>query len=140
MKFWDASALVPLYIAQARTRACRALIKRDPDAVLWWGSRLECVSAFCRLQREEALSANELDQAIRALETDIEGWREVQPSEALRREAVRLLRVHALRSADAQQLAAAVIATDHVPSRLPFVCEDRRLIEAAQKEGFTIIR
>ncbi len=140
MRFWDASALAPLYVAQTRTRACRALIKQDPDAVLWWGSRLECVSAFCRLHREAALSADELDGAIRALQADMEGWREVQPSEALRREAVRLLRVHALRSADAQQLAAAVIAADHVPSRLPFVCEDRRLIEAARKEGFTIIR
>jgi hypothetical protein len=47
-----------------------------------------------------------------------------------------MLRVHPLRAADAQQLAAALIATDHDPARLEVVCLDQRLTEAMHKEGF----
>jgi hypothetical protein len=49
-----------------------------------------------------------------------------------------MLRVHALRAADAMQLAATLIAADHDPSRLEVVCLDQRLIEAGHKEGFLL--
>ncbi len=136
MRFWDASALAPLYVAQAHTTTYQQWLKQDPHVIFWWGSRIECVSAFCRLNREGKLNADDLNVSIQALEEDSEGWREVEPCEPVRREAVRILRVHALRLADALQLAAALIATDHAPRRLPFVCADRRLTLAAQKEGF----
>jgi hypothetical protein len=41
-----------------------------------------------------------------------------------------------LRAADAQQLAAALIASDNEPSMLEVVCLDQRLTEALRKEGF----
>ena len=51
----------------------------------------------------------------------------------------RLLRLHPLRTADSLQLAAALIATNHQPQKLSFVCNDARLSNAARKEGFTVI-
>ena len=60
------------------------------------------------------------------------------PSEACRRMAERMLRVHALRAADSLQLAAAMVASDHDPSRLEVVCLDQRMSEAARKEGFML--
>jgi hypothetical protein len=56
----------------------------------------------------------------------------------VRRTAERLLRVHALRSADSLQLAAAITAADHNPSTLELVCLDDRLTAAARREGFTV--
>lgn len=65
-------------------------------------------------------------------------WQEVQPSQSLRRSAIRLLRVHALRAADALQLAAAVAASEGDSRSLALVTLDDRLAEAAVREGFPI--
>lgn len=65
-------------------------------------------------------------------------WQEIQPGLRLREVACRLLRTHPLRSADATQLAAAIIASLDRPSTLGFVCADERLVGAARKEGFPV--
>ena len=61
----------------------------------------------------------------------------MQPVEAARIAARRLLRVHALRAADALQLAAAVVASEGDPRSLEIVTLDDRLMDAARREGFT---
>ena len=66
-------------------------------------------------------------------------WHEVQPSQVLRDTAVRLLRVHPLRGADAVQLASAVIAADREPAALEIVSLDARLSVAARREGFPVL-
>ena len=55
MKFWDASAIVPLLIAEVSTQRLQALAAGDPDMLVWWGSQVECVSALARLERDAAL-------------------------------------------------------------------------------------
>jgi hypothetical protein len=47
--------------------------------------------------------------------------------------------VHELRAGDALQLAAAIVASDHQTSAMEFVTLDRRLADAADKEGFRVI-
>jgi predicted nucleic acid-binding protein len=66
-------------------------------------------------------------------------WQEVLPVDPVRTTAQRLLRVHPLRAADALQLAAAVVASEHDAASLPFVCLDDRLAEAAAREGFPVV-
>jgi hypothetical protein len=73
------------------------------------------------------------------LQIHVKSCTEVLPTERLRSTADRLLRVHPLRAADALQLAAALAWADNAPSGLAFVCLDRPLREAAQKEGFVLI-
>jgi predicted nucleic acid-binding protein len=67
------------------------------------------------------------------------GWHEVDASDGVRETAVRLLRVHPLRSADAQQLAAAFVAAERRPPTLELVTLDDRLASAARKEGFALV-
>ncbi len=55
MRFWDASAIVPLLIAAASTRRLQAFAAKDPDMLVWWGSEVEGVSALARLERDAAL-------------------------------------------------------------------------------------
>ena len=57
----------------------------------------------------------------------------------LRRNAVRLLRVHSLRAADALQLGAALAAAEDQPASLRLVTLDGQLAQAAQREGFTVV-
>ena len=66
------------------------------------------------------------------------GWHEVEPSDAVREAAVRFLRVHPLRAADALQLAAAFVAAERRPSSIEVVTLDDRLAAAARKEGFAL--
>jgi predicted nucleic acid-binding protein len=139
VKFWDASAIVPLLVAEPATPHLQALASRDPDILVWWGSEIECVSALSRLERTGALDAKRLAIATDRLKQLGESWHEVDPTEIVRESAMRFLRVHALRAADALQLAAAVTAAEHRPASLQFVTLDERLAEVAGKEGFPII-
>ncbi|MCX6599391.1 MAG: PIN domain-containing protein, partial [Acidobacteria bacterium] len=66
-------------------------------------------------------------------------WAEVAPAAVVRARARTLLSVHALRAADALQLAAAITAAQGEPQRLPFVCLDDRLRLAAAREGFRVL-
>ncbi|HPB10293.1 MAG TPA: type II toxin-antitoxin system VapC family toxin [Kiritimatiellia bacterium] len=136
MRYWDASGIVPLLVEQSQSREMEKLIEQDPDIVTWWGTSIECFSALMRLVREGRLNSSGAQAAERRLRELRKGWNEVLPTEACRRAAERMLRVHPLRTADAQQLAAALIASDNEPSMLEVVCLDQRLTEALRKEGF----
>jgi len=139
MKFWDSSVIVPLLVNQASSSAVRGEAERDPDLVVWWGTGLECVSAFTRLEREGKITAAELISAIDNLPVLAASWQEIQPAARVRQTAERLLRVHPLRAADALQLAAAIIAADSDPRSLAFVTLDDRLARAAEREGFPVV-
>ena len=139
MKYWDSSALVPLMIEEAATAERRALLDADPGIATWWGSSVECASALHRLDREHGLGPTQMLRPFGQLRKLAGAWREVAPSERLRRRAVRLLGVHPLRAADALQLAAALRAAEEDPALLEFVCGDARLAEAARREGFTVV-
>lgn len=138
MKFWDASGVVPLLVRQVRSREMEGVLVQDPVVVSWWGTPVECLSALMRLVREGQLGEDQVRDAERRLQELRQAWDEVLPGEACRRMAERMLRVHALRAAGAMQLAAAIVAADHDPGRMGFVCLDLRLAEAARKEGFEL--
>ncbi len=138
MKYWDSSALVPLLVEEAESRGRRAILREDPLILTWWLSRAECASALNRLHRDGSLSGRGLDKALARLQTLSAAWAEVQPGEAVRSRALRLLRLHPVRAADALQLSASLVACEENPSSLAFVCGDGRLAEAARKEGFAV--
>ena len=139
MKFWDASAVVPLFIAEQWTQELQALAVKDSAMLVWWGSLVECVSALARLERDGALNAHAVTVALRRLQELSSSWHEVDPSDEIRETAARLLRVHPLRAVDALQLAAAFAAAERRPMSLELVTLDDRLGNAARKEGFTVI-
>ena len=60
-------------------------------------------------------------------------------AEKVRERARGLLEIHPLRAADSLQLAAALIASEENPQSLFFVTLDRRLKDAAEKEGFGVL-
>ena len=139
MKFWDASAVVPLLTAEPQTTAVQAIAAKDPTMLVWWATEVECAAAMARLEREAALDESAATEAFGRLKQLASGWHEVDPSDAVRETAVRFLRVHALRAADALQLSGAFIAAERRPSSLELVTLDDRLAVAARKEGFVVI-
>lgn len=139
MRFWDASAILPLLVEETTTAAITALLREDTEIVAWWATETECVSAIARLEREGALTGETANDVLRRLDAMRHAWNEVQPVPSIRVTARRLLRVHTLRAADALQLSAAVITAEHDPSTLEVVCLDDRLRSAAEKEGFVVL-
>ena len=139
MRYWDSSAFVPALIREPATRQVQGWLREDPQVTTWWGTELECVSAISRRERERLLTPAELEQAFRRLADFRSGWQEIQPQDAVRETARRLVRAHPLRAADALQLAAALLAANQQPATLEFVCLDDRLAEAARREGFPVV-
>ena len=139
MRYWDSSALLPLLVLESTTSAMQALAISDRELLTWWTTRVEAASALARLAREGGLDPATHQSTLARLARLAQGWAEVVPSEAVREQAARLLRLHPLRAADALQLAAAVVASEHQPASLPFVTLDQQLAAAAQREGFPVL-
>jgi hypothetical protein len=139
MKFWDASAIVPLLARQPQTETMQELIADDSAIAVWWGTFVECASAISRLARDHDLDEPSVTAAFDRLEALSVAWTEVEPSSSVRAAAVRMLRVHPLRAGDALQLASAFVAAAGVPAGLDVVALDDRLAAAARKEGFRVL-
>jgi len=139
MRFWDASAIVPLLIEERSSQALRALLTDDPLMVVWSATPTECASALARLDREGLLDAQSVRSAHKRLSQLVANWQEVDPHDEVRETAARFVRVHPLRAADALQLAAAFVAAARRPSSREMVVLDERLAAAAQKEGFSVV-
>lgn len=139
MKFWDASAVIPLCLDELRTASLRKVAEEDEALVAWWATPVECYSAFARLRREELLTTKEEEQARAVLTALAAEWTEIEPSRTVREQAGRALLLHPLRAADALQLAAALVWSRGQTTGHHFVCLDQRLREAARREGFTLL-
>lgn len=134
MRYWDSSALIPLLVREGTSDTLRALYEDDPLNIVWWAAPVECASAIARRERDGSLPLALATEALRRLAALERTWFEVAPAAPLRASAQRLLRVHPLRAADALQLAAALAVGYETPT-MAMVCLDRRLREAAQREG-----
>ena len=139
MRFWDASAIVPLLVTEPSTRRLQALAAKDSTMLVWWGSEVECVAALARVERVGALDARAAVLAFERLKQLAAGWHKIDPSDYVRETATRFLRVHPLRAADALQLAAAFIAAEQRPASLEMITLDDRLASVAHKEGFHVV-
>ena len=139
MRFWDTSAIASLLVEGPRTPRARELLEGDADLAVWWATPVECWSMLARRVREGGLSVDSEDEAAGRLDVLRGVWYEVLPSEAVRTRAHRVLRLHALRAADALQLAAALVwASDD--ENAEFISADGRLCDAARLEGLGVIR
>jgi uncharacterized protein len=130
---------VPLLMTETATTALQRFAAEDREMLVWWATEVECASAIARLERDGALTAVAVTEAFERLRHLADGWHEIDPSDSLRETAVRFLRVHALRAADALQLAAAFVAAERRPPSLEVITLDERLSAAARKEGFVVI-
>jgi predicted nucleic acid-binding protein len=116
----------------------RTLYREDPDMSVWWGTNVECCSAFARLRREGRITWEEEAGLWDLLKQLGECCTVVEPIDEVRQHASRLLLRNNLRAADALQLGAAIVLAEGNPDDAGFICLDNRLREAAHREGFTL--
>jgi uncharacterized protein len=139
VRFWDSSALLSLLAGQPGSLNVMPLMDDDPGVVVWWGTSVELVSGICRLRCEALIDDTDLAKLLSKVEKVTLEADQVEPTEEVRQAAIRALRVHNLRAADAMQLASALAWTEHKPTGTGFVCLDKQLREAAGREGFIVL-
>jgi uncharacterized protein len=136
MHYWDASAVVPLCVDEETSVRLRDLAGRV-GIVTWCLTPLEVASAIERRAREGA-PADSRTAAFENLQKIREAWSEITAIGAVVERSLRLLATHALRAADAAQLAAGLVACEDQPKSHVFVSNDDRLSSAASLEGFSL--
>lgn len=139
MNFWDSSALLPLLLREKHSASMRKLAQKDSDMVVWWGTSIECLSAFARIRREKVISLRQEMELRRWLNLLADSWTEIEPGAEIRTMATRLLSTHPLRAADVLQLSAALIWAGGIPDGHGMVCLDEKLAAAARTEGFSVL-
>jgi hypothetical protein len=137
MRFWDSSALVPLFVAESSSDTMARTYRDDRHIVVAWTTPIECLSACSRKHRMKQLGDAELIAIVRRLRDLCSDWIVAEPTSELSSEAERLVLRYGLRAADAIQLASAIATS--APNRAELVSLDRRLMHAASSEGFRIV-
>jgi hypothetical protein len=130
---------LPLVVAEPTSELVRAWLAEDAVVVTWFWSRVELTSAVERRAREGRLSPAERRAVLDRFDDLGRCWDEVIDVLAVRARALALLARHDLRAADAAQLGAALLAAEDHPGSLTFVCLDRRLSTAADREGLRVL-
>ena len=138
MRYWDASALVPLLVAETDSNLVRTWLSEDDRIVTWVWTLTEIVGAIERRTREGSLSRQDRRAVLGRLSAFARSWDEVTEVLAVRSRANALLARHPLRAADAGQLAAAVLVRQQMAGELDFVCLDHRLRVAAEMESLRV--
>ena len=138
MRFWDASALVPMVAQDQVSDTLESLYGDGSDISIWWVTPVEIASSIARRERQGELNTTAASASFATLARMAATWHEVLPGQMLRQAAQRLLRVHPLGAADSLQLAAALVAAGDEPGSMEFVCRDARLAEAASREGLKV--
>lgn len=139
MRYWDASALVPLIVAEELTDRVRGWIAEDSSVVTWAWTRVELVGAVERRARTGQISVAERRSLLERFDDLAARWDEVVDVFAVRARALVLLARHDLRAADAAQLGAALLSAEDDPAGMTFVCLDERLAAAADREGLRVL-
>lgn len=139
MRYWDASAIVPLAIAEPSSDQALEWFSQDPVLVTWAWTRVELASAVERRARQGQLSREERRSCLDRFADLARSWDEVVDLQSVRSRALPLLARHPLRAADAAQLGAALLVAEDDPSSLTFVCLDEQLALAADREGLRVL-
>ena len=139
MRYWDASAIAPFIIEEPGTPIVQAWLSEDLTIASWALTRLEVASAIERLAREGRLSDVQRYAALGDLNEMAKTFAEVSDLAAVRLRALAVLGRYPLRAADAAQLGAALLMAEADPGSISFVSLDRRLADAARREGFSVL-
>ena len=139
MRFWDSSALLPLFSRETSSGVVSNVLREDGEVVVWWGTWLECSVAISRLRRENKLNETGEEEARAALDRLARNWVERRPDHDTRLLAMLVSKYHPLKAADALQMAAVLRWCEGETRGTGFVCLDDRLRQAAKDEGFDVL-
>ncbi len=131
--FFDSSAFVKRYVAEAGTDVVLDWCDRATEIGLSGIALPEIISAFCRLRREARITDTQYRQLKSLLLADIEDAAVCDLAPTVLAEAVACLETNVLRGMDAIHIGSAVALKADV-----FVSADTRQCEAATLAGLRV--
>jgi predicted nucleic acid-binding protein len=131
--FFDTSAFVKRYVSEPGSEAVLAWCDRASEIALSAIALTEIVSAFCRLRREQTITAAQYRQLKSLLLADIEDVAICDLTPAVLAQAISSIEGGALRGMDAIHIGSAVVVQADV-----FVSSDRRQLDAAARAGLNV--
>jgi uncharacterized protein len=147
--FFDTSALIPRYLRRAPgyvwvNEICAP--GQGNDLAIAEITEVELTSSFHQLTRGGALKAKRRDATLEVFwnQVDSGGYTIIPVTSAIVRSAADLCRRHPLKGYDAMQLACAITLREDLQTvrtalgTLVCLSEDKRLLQAAEAEGFTV--
>jgi hypothetical protein len=139
--FLDSSALVKAYRREEGTPRVIELLGGSDPLILARLAQVEVSSALTRRGRSTGTSSVDMDAVLSAVDHEItELFQVIELSTSIMTRAVELTRVHALRAADAIQLACALLAREQAPRQeFIFVGSDQELNAAARAEQIQVL-
>ena len=102
MKYWDSSAVLPLLLDEKQTPATRRVYEEDPAQTVWCLTDVEIGAALSRRVRE-GLTEDRVERVRDDWGVLARRWRPIASLDAVSSRALRLVRTHPLRAADALQ-------------------------------------
>jgi predicted nucleic acid-binding protein len=132
--FFDTSAFVKRYIAENGTDAVLDWCQRATEICLSGIAIPELISAFCRLQRENKISAEQYQQLKTLLLSDVEDIAIGDLTPAVLAHTVTSLENNSLRAMDAIHIGSAIALECDV-----FISADQRQLEAAERMGLRVM-
>jgi predicted nucleic acid-binding protein len=133
--FFDSSGLAKRYIRERGSEKVEEVLAGASEVAVSLIAPPEIISAFCRLRRENAISAAQYGLAKKSLFADIEDISICNVTVPVVGKAIDLLEKHSLRTMDALHLACAIDWQADL-----FVSSDRRQISAALKSGLHVVQ
>jgi len=85
--YWDASALVPLFVVEPGSESVRTWLSEDDRIITWVWTRTEIVSAIERRTREGSLSRRQRRNVLERFNAFADSWDEVTDVLAVRARA-----------------------------------------------------
>ena len=137
--FFDASAVVPLCVAQPSSQRARQAYRTFKTQVVGPTTMVEAASAVYRAVRLGELAIAGATNAVGRLAQLYERWIEIEFTDRVQEVAIDALSHYALRAGHAIQLASALLWCKERPRNRPFVCFDKILSAAALEAGFDVI-
>jgi uncharacterized protein len=139
--FLDSSALVKRYRQEAGSEQVLALMDNGERLVIARLAHVEVAAPIMRRGRAATISQSDLEAALSILERDVrDSFDLVELDSPVLERAVAMTRTHALRGADAIQLACALFARDDAAGvEFAVVGSDKELNEAAAAEDLTVL-
>jgi predicted nucleic acid-binding protein len=132
--FFDSSAFAKRYIDEKGTQEVLAMCEQATELAMSVIAIPELISAFCRLQRERKLSANQYRRLKAELTADIADAFICDTTPQVIGHSIQALERHPLRGMDAMHVGAALVSQSEV-----FVSADVKQCTAARALGLKVV-
>ncbi|MDQ6982433.1 MAG: type II toxin-antitoxin system VapC family toxin [Mariprofundus sp.] len=137
--YLDTSALVKAYVEEEYSRHVLQNMKEATVSASHKVAYVEARAAFARLQREHVLNETEWESLKHEFVTDWNNYLQIGTTQALLERASSLAEAFALRAYDSVHLAAAQMLNEDSKEAVIFACYDRKLNQAAELLGLSVL-